>query len=310
MQDILALDEHNRVMEVASNDGAMLREFRALGIPAVGVEPARNVARLAQLEGLATVDEFMGVELAETLLSQGYPGADLIAANNVMAHVPDLDDFLNGIRMLLAPGGEFTVEFPDAALLIAENQFDQIYHEHFSYFTEHSAFDVLARRGLNVFRMDRFPIHGGTIRLTAKAGGVWEQPEHIHGAPFGHPLYADLAYAEEPPKYRRQFMEMLLKWRNEDKRIVGYGAPAKWNTMANYCGIDSSIVSYVVDSTPAKQGKFLPGSRIPVFPPEALELDNPDVIIITAWNWTQEILKKIQHHKDRGAIIVSRLDVL
>lgn len=309
----LGLNENSRILEVASNDGAMLREFRALGVPAVGIEPAKNIARIAQLDGLATIDSFMGVDFAQELLSSGYQGAHLIAANNVMAHVPDLDDFLTGIRMLLAPSGVFTVEFPDAENLVRDNQFDTIYHEHFSYFTKHSAFDALARRGLGVVDSEDIDIHGGSIRLYARPDVRLDLPgEHVQGPAFGQPTAEQRAFYDKPAEYRRELWDKLNRWKREGKKIVGYGAPAKGNTMLNYCGIDAGILDYVVDSTPEKIGKFLPGSRIPIVNPAALALDPdpPDVIVILAWNWQSEISKKLKSHKDRGAIILSRLEEL
>jgi SAM-dependent methyltransferase len=302
MTDRLGLDEHSRVLEVASNDGAMLREFRALGIPALGVEPARNIARVAQLEGLATIDEFMGVELATELLAQGYPGADLIAANNVMAHVPDLDDFLGGINMLLAKDGVFTVEFPDALTLVAGNQFDTIYHEHFSYFPLATAMIALESRGFVVDSFENLHgIHGGSVRVEAQLG------DQGPGDMFSPPDWV-MDYSHKPAEYRAEWLEMLLAFKKDGKKIVGYGAPAKGSTALNYAGIDREIISYVVDSTPAKQYKLLPGSYIPIYPPEHLDEDPPDVILVMPWNWTSEILPKIQKYKDNGAIIMSRLE--
>jgi hypothetical protein len=243
-------------------------------------------------------------------LRRDHVTADLIIANNVMAHVPNLDDFLSGIELLLDERGVFTVEFPNAENLFHLNQFDTIYHEHFSYFTPESATDALRRRGLEVFRTEQLAVHGGSIRLHAKhaTDQSWRSGARDSTAP-SCPEWA-FQYSGTPALYKNRFIDLLLQWSKQGKRVVGYGAAAKANTMLNYCGIGPDLIQYVVDSTPDKVGKYLPGSRIPIHGVPDLEVDQPDVIIILAWNWAKQIAAKLQDHKDRGATIISRLEEL
>ena len=296
----LNLTKNSRVLEVASNDGALLRILRDMQVPALGVEPAINIATVANLDGLATIPEFMGMKLAKKLSALGFK-ADLIVADNVMAHVPDLDDFLGGIALLLAPEGILVVEFPNLMNIVDENQFDTIYHEHFSYFDPVTAVDVLARRGLQFQDVEYLETHGGSVRVFARRS-PFLTPECISIAAY--PEHFD--FVNEPTKLKQSFMHRLTAERQAGKRIAAYGAPAKGNTMLNYCGVKPDLIEYVVDSTPAKIGKYLPGSRIPIRAPEFLDEDKPDVIVILPWNWTDEIVKKLEHHRKRGAIILSR----
>jgi SAM-dependent methyltransferase len=295
----LNLTKDSHVLEVASNDGALLRILRDMKIPALGVEPAENIALAANLEGLATIPEFMGLALAHKMRS-GF-SADLIVADNVMAHVPDLDDFLGGIEMLLAPDGTFVVEFPDLGNLVKDNQFDTIYHEHFSYFSKISAMDALSRRGFVVYDVEQLPTHGGSLRIYAHRRSLSQGISNSLPPPESH-----LTFASKPPELKQAFLYKLVDLKRQGKRIAGYGAPAKGNTMLNYAGIRSDLINYVVDSTPAKQDKYLPGSRIPIKKPEYLDEDKPDAIVILPWNWTPEIVKKLEHARKWGAIILSR----
>ncbi len=279
-----------RVLELASNDGVMLRAFHRHGMTVTGVEPARNVARHALLEGLPTIDRFFGRELAAELVTDGYR-ADLIVANNVLAHVPDLDDFLEGIKAVLAPDGVVSIEVPDLVRLIEDNQFDQIYHEHFSYFTANSACDALRRRGLAVFDVEGVSTHGGSLRLYANHTGIRREEYY---APLGYTeVEAFMAYRQRPAALKQRVLELLTGLRHEGKIIAGYGAPAKATTFLSYCGIGPETIEFIVDSTPSKQRKYLPGARIPILHPDALIERQPDVIVILPWNWSEEITAKI-----------------
>jgi SAM-dependent methyltransferase len=303
-----------RVLEIASNDGTMLRAFQRWDVTVVGVEPARNVARQALLEGLPTIDRFFTSELADELVADGYQ-ADLIVANNVLAHVPDLDDFLGAIKTVLAPDGVVSIEVPSLVNLIEGNQFDTIYHEHLSYFTLLTACDVLWRRGLRVTNAEEIPTHGGSLRLYAEHDGSDARvPAAVRVRPpdliVGLALDEHLVYADKPAELKQRMLELLTGLRHEGKRIAGYGAPAKATTFLSYCGIGPETFEFIVDSTPSKQGKYLPGARIPIFAPEHLTVEQPDVILINAWNWREEIAAKIERDCDWNPMVLCRDEVL
>jgi SAM-dependent methyltransferase len=305
-----------RVLELASNDGTMLRAFQRWDVTATGVEPARNVARQALLEGLPTIDRFFTSELADELVADGYR-ADLIVANNVLAHVPDLDDFIGGIKTVLAPDGVVSIEVPSLVKLIEGNQFDTIYHEHFSYFTLRALCDVLYRRGLYVFDLEELPTHGGSLRVYAQhytgnnlySSRLNDATTHEVREGFAE-IDAYLDYAHKPAELKQRMMELLTGLRREGKHIAGYGAPAKATTFLSYCGIGPETIEFIVDSTPSKQGKYLPGARIPIFPPEHLTVEQPDVIVILPWNWKDEIAAKIERDCDWNPMVLCRDEVL
>jgi SAM-dependent methyltransferase len=306
-----------RVLELASNDGTLLSCFYGREcVVATGVEPARNVARRALLAGIPTIDRFFTQGLADEIAATGYH-ADLVIANNVLAHVPDLDDFIGGIKTVLAPDGVVSIEVPNLVNLIEGNQFDQIYHEHFSYFTVRSLADALLRRGLYAFDLDPLETHGGSIRMwachrdesnlymPALNSAITDEVKAGYHTPDPY-----LAYAGEPAVLKQRMLAMLTGLRGEGRRIAGYGAPAKATTFLSYCGVGPETIEFVVDSTPAKQGKWLPGARIPILPPDALEQHRPDVIVILAWNWAEEIAAKIARDCPWEPMVICRDKVL
>ncbi len=301
----------SQVVELASNDGYLLQHVVERGIPALGVEPAANVAEVARERGVETVVEFFGRELASTLVAQGRQ-ADLLVANNVFAHVPDLNDFAGGMERVLAPGGVITIEFPHLARLIEANQFDTIYHEHFSYFSFLSARTVLRAHGLEVFDVDELPTHGGSLRVYAQRSEGDGHPISSRVAELArreHELELDrleghLGFAPRVTETKWRLLEFLIECRQEGMRVAGYGAPGKGNTLLNYCGIRTDLLEFTVDRNPYKQGQFLPGTRIPIHAPEELERARPDFILILPWNLTDEIVGQLSHLRDRGAHFV------
>jgi SAM-dependent methyltransferase len=305
------LDESSQVVEVASNDGYLLRHVVERGIPALGIEPAANVAEAARARGIDTVVEFFGRALAARLIAQGRQ-ADLLAANNVMAHVPDLNDFVAGMEMLLAPRGVVTIEVPHLLRLVEGNQFDTIYHEHFSYFSFLTAQGVLAAHGLEVFDVDELATHGGSLRLYAQRRTTGHRPVEdavrdltSRELALGFDtLAAHSAFSEQVVATKHALLEFLIERRREGARDAGYGAPGKGNTLLNYCGIRTDLLEYTVDRNPYKQGQFLPGTRIPIRDPEALERDRPDYILILPWNLRDEIVAQLAPARDWGARFV------
>jgi SAM-dependent methyltransferase len=308
------------VVELASNDGYLLQHVVERRIPALGVEPAANVAAAARERGIETVVEFFGRELAARLVFEGRR-ADLLVANNVMAHVPDLNDFVAGMEALLAPDGVVTIEVPNLVRLIEGNQFDTIYHEHFSYFTFLTARRVLSGHGLDVFDVDELSTHGGSLRLYAqrRSGGrqrvgpmVEALAERERALGFdtleGH---GEFAARVEDTKWR--LLEFLIDRRRSGSRIAGYGAPGKGNTLLNYCGIRTDLLDFTVDRNPYKQGQFLPGTHIPILHPEVLEQDRPDFILILPWNLKQEIVAQLEYAREWGAqfiVPIPKVEVL
>jgi SAM-dependent methyltransferase len=288
-----------QVIEIASNDGYLLRHFRDRGVPVLGIEPARNVAAAAQEAGIPTLVEFFGVELARRLAAEGRR-ADLLVANNVLAHTPRLNDFVAGIAAVLQPRGVATLEFPHLVRLVAENQFDTIYHEHFSYFSFTTAMAVFDRHGLELFDVEELPTHGGSLRVYARRAGSGPPP----GSRVGELLererelgvttldyYRDFGARVEESK--RALLEFLIGARRDGRRIAGYGAPAKGNTLLNYCGVRTDFLEFTVDKSPHKQGLYLPGTRIPILPPEELARARPDYVLILPWNLRHEIVAEM-----------------
>jgi 2-polyprenyl-3-methyl-5-hydroxy-6-metoxy-1,4-benzoquinol methylase len=297
MTDELRLSANSLVVEVASNDGYLLQYFRERGVGILGIEPAANVARVAEAKGVSTDIAFFGTATARRLVAAG-KAADLICANNVLAHVPDLNDFVAGFAILLKPDGVITVEFPHLLRLIAGRQIDTIYHEHFSYFSALVVDRVFARHGLRVFDIDRLPTHGGSLRIHAchDANLARQRTERLHGL-LGDERAAGLA---EPAAYDRfaaaaadvkcDVLAFLVAARREGRLVAGYGAPAKGNTLLNYCGVGPELIRFTVDRSPHKQGLYLPGSRIPIFAPARIFEAKPDYVFILPWNLEDEIV--------------------
>ena len=299
------------VVEIASNDGYLLQYFKRGNVPVLGIEPAANCARAAQKAGIPTLVKFFGAELAAELKAQG-KSADLLLGNNVLAHVPALNDFVRGLKVLLKPQGVITMEFPHLLNLMRENQFDTIYHEHFSYFSFFTVEQVFARQGLKLFDVEKLPTHGGSLRIygahaedRTKATSARVAQLLDEEARFG---IADLRsygnFAEQAKRTRRKLLEFLVDAKAAGKTIVGYGAPAKGNTLLNYCGVHSGLVGYTVDRSPHKQGKFLPGTHIPIFDPERIRQTRPDYILILPWNIKEEVMAQMAHVRDWGAKFV------
>jgi hypothetical protein len=316
----LGLGPHSQVVEVASNDGYLLRNFVARGIPALGIEPAPNVAQAAIDQGVKTLVRFFGVETARDLVREG-TRADLLAGNNVLAHVPDLNDFVEGLRILLAPRGVVTMEFPHLARLVEGNQFDTIYQEHYCYFSLIAVRRVLAAHGLTLFDVEELPTHGGSLRIYARhaeedgppvSPAVTALAERETRAGYDRPeTYR--AFATRVEETRLALLEFLIRARREGRTVAGYGAPGKGNTLLNYCGIRQDLLSYTVDRNPYKHGRYLPGTRIPVFPPGRLAETQPDYVLILPWNLRDEILEQLAYVRDWGGrcvIPIPRLEVV
>ena len=269
------------VVEVASNDGYLLRNFVADGIRVLGVDPARNVAAAAEQRGVPTVTEFFGADLARKLMAE-HGFADLLVANNVLAHVPDLHDFTAGLATLLAPGGAVSVEVPHVLALIRGRQFDTIYHEHFSYLGLHVVERLFGEHGLEVFDVEQLTTHSGSLRYWAAHAGTRQRApsvarmREIEAAAGLHRLEGYAGFEQEVRSVKRGLLKLLVEFQERGLRVAGYGAPGKGNTLLNYCGVREDLLPYTVDRNPYKHGKFLPGTHIPVFPPERLDADRPD----------------------------------
>jgi len=292
----------SNALELASNDGSLLGFFQEAGLGVLGIEPSKSVADVALARGIDTRIEFFGFESAHNLNDK----YDIIVANNVMAHVPDLNDFVSGIKEALSPKGVVTVEFPYVGNLLEELQFDTIYQEHFSYFSLGSSRVVFNRHELEIFDVDVLPTHGGSLRIYASHPGVYPKGPTYHRidmlevsdpskSPVSLQQYRNFGPAVA--KYKRDLLNVFTLLKNQGETIVAYGAPAKGNTLLNYCGIGTDFIDYCVDSTPYKQGKYLPGSHIPVYEPNKIDETRPSVVYIQPWNWVNEIKKKLEYTK-------------
>ena len=303
----LGLGPDSLVVELASNDGYLLRHFLPLGIPVLGIEPAANVAKVAIDSGIATRVDFFGVALAEALVADGRR-ADLIIGNNVLAQVPDLNDFVAGMARLLAPDGVVTLEFPHLERLMAENQFDTIYHEHFSYFSLITIERLAARHGLRLVDVDELPTHGGSLRVyLAHAGSMRPTTRRVSDllARERRQGFADVAtyasFAERVTRTKRSLLSFLIAAKDAGKVICGYGAPGKGNTLLNYCGIGTDFLEFTVDRNPYKHGRFTPGMHVPIRPVEAIDELKPDYVLILPWNLKDEIIQQMRHVGAWGA---------
>ena len=311
------LGAKSRVVEIASNDGYLLQYFVRAGIPTLGVEPAANVARHADERGVRTLVEFFGPDTARRLRSDGWL-ADLLIGNNVLAQVPDLNGFVAGMKLALSPRGVITVEFPHVVRMIDENQFDTIYHEHFSYFSLAALMPLFERHGLEVFDVEELPTHGGSLRVYARhaedpsrpvesrVGALRDREEGLGVRTLAY--YWE--FAEGVKEAKRRLLEFLIQAKREGKRVAGYGAPGKGNTLLNYCGIRTDMVDFTVDRNPYKQGKYLPGTHIPIYAPAMLEEARPDYVLILPWNLKDEIVKQLSDIRVWGGRFVVPIPAL
>ncbi len=311
MIEELRLTSRSEVIEIASNDGYLLQYFVKRGIPALGIEPAANVARVAKEKGVETIVKFFGRAVARELSAAGRQPS-LILGNNVLAQVPDLNDFIAGLKLLLGPSGVVTIEFPHLLRSIDGNQFDQIYHEHYSYFSLYSAERIFAAHGLPIYDVEELATHGGSIRIYAAHERDESKPMtdrllalRAEEAKAG---IATLAYYENfelrVRETKRKLLEFLIEAKREGKRIVAYGAPGKGNTLLNYCGIRTDFLDFTVDRSPHKHGKFLPGTHIPIFTPEKLWEARPDYVLILPWNLKTEIMAQLAGIREWGGKFV------
>lgn len=314
-----ALDERSRVIEVAANDGYLLQYFKARGIPCLGIEPTASTATAARGRGLEIIEEFFGVPLAARLHATGQQ-ADLMVANNVLAHVPDINDFVRGFAQLLKPAGIASFEFPHLLRLIEHGQFDTIYHEHFSYLSLLAVQRIFAAGGLQVFDVAELPTHGGSLRVLAQRSATGARPVTAAvGELLGRERSAGLAtagfYAGCQPRLealKDAFLRFLLEARMQGLQVAAYGAAAKGNTLLNYAGVRSDLVRFVADRNPAKQGHYLPGSRIPVVAESVLQQQRPDYVLILPWNLKTEVQQQLAYIRDWGGRFVTavpRLEV-
>jgi SAM-dependent methyltransferase len=308
--DRFGLDGSSQVVEVASNDGYLLQFFQARGVQTLGVEPAANVAAAAEERGIRTVVDFFGERLATRLLDGG-SGADLIVGNNVLAHVPDAHDFVEGLRRLLKPDGVITMEFPHLLRLIEERQFDTIYHEHFSYFSLLSAERLFAAHELTVFDVEELSTHGGSLRVYVAHAqgphGATASLAEVHAKEREaglDELATYLRFGETARAAKRELLTFLVDAKRSGKKIAAYGAAAKGVTLLNFCGVGTDFVDYVVDRSPHKQGRFLPGVRLPIFAPEHVTETEPDVLLILPWNLAEEIAEQMAFVRSWGCELV------
>jgi hypothetical protein len=307
MIERFSLGPDSRVVEVASNDGYLLQYFVQRGIPSLGIEPAANVARAAEERGVRTLVEFFGRDLARRLAATSQQ-ADLLVGNNVLAQVNDINDFVGGLALALAPQGVITIEFPHLMRLVEENQFDTIYHEHFSYFSFLSAREIFAAHGLVLFDVEELPTHGGSLRIYARHTDDASKPVSERARELTAREQAagvlDAAYyqgfAEQVRETKRRILEFLIGARRAGQTVVGYGAPGKGNTLLNYCGIRTDFLDFTVDRNPYKQGKYLPGTHIPIRAPEALAAAKPDYVFILPWNLKDEIMSQLAFIREWG----------
>ncbi len=316
----LKLGRESLAVELASNDGYLLRNFVKMGIPVLGIEPAANVAKVAIEKGVPTLVKFFGRSLAHEMVRDGRQ-ADLVTGNNVIAQVPDLNDFVAGIGVVLKPQGVATLEFPHLIRLMAENQYDTIYHEHFSYFSFITAEKVFSAHGMTLFDVEELPTHGGSIRIYARHGADESRPvtqrvielrdREVAAGLDRMDTYS--TFSESVKESKRGLLEFLIAAKRAGKRIAGYGAPGKGNTLLNYCGIRTDFLDYTVDRNPYKQGKFLPGTHIPICSPEKLFETKPDYVLILPWNFKEEIVQQMAPIRQWGGkfvVPIPRVEVI
>ena len=311
MVERFGLNAGSHVVEIASNDGYLLQYFVKRGIPVVGIEPAANVARVAEDKGVPTLIKFFGTETATALAASGKQ-ADLLLGNNVLAHVPDLNDFVSGMVKLLKPHGVITMEFPHLLRLMAQNQFDTIYHEHFSYFSFLTVEKVFAAHGITLFDVEQISTHGGSLRIFGRHSADGTKPvsprvtalrqEELNAGLDNAKTYA--AFAEQIKAIKRALLRFLINAKEQGKTVVGYGAPAKGNTLLNYCGVRTDLIDYTVDRSPHKHGSYLPGVHIPIYHPDRIAETRPDYVLILPWNLKEEIMLQMAHIRSWGGKFV------
>ena len=303
----LNLNDRSLVVELASNDGYLLQYFVQKNIPVLGIEPAANIAAVAEKKGVRTLVEFFGTDLAGKLAAQERL-ADLVVGNNVLAQVPDLNDFVGGVKLILKPRGVVTMEFPHLMDLMRENQFDTIYHEHFSYFSLTTTRKIFERHGMTLFDVEKLTTHGGSLRIYARHS---EDPSRKVSGRLTELLgmeeeagitsmetYSD--FEENVKRTKRKLLKLLISAKADGCTIVGYGAPGKGNTLLNYCGIRTDMLDFTVDRNPYKQGKFLPGTHIPIFHPDKIRDARPDYVLILPWNFKDEIVEQLSFIREWG----------
>lgn len=308
----LGLTSKAHVIEIASNDGYLLQYFKEKQIPCLGIEPSAKTAKAAREKGIETWEEFFGADLAQRLSQKGKT-ANLIIGNNVLAHVPDINDFVSGLKIALKSDGVVTMEFPHLMRLIEENQFDTIYHEHFSYLSFHTVRRIFAQHGLTLFDVDEIATHGGSLRIYARHHEDNSKPIERNVAALLKKETARgmlkldyyLNFHQAADKVKYALLAFLLEQKKQGKKVVAYGAAAKGNTLLNYCGIKKDLIDIVVDASPHKQGKFMPGSHIPILSPAALVKYQPDWVVILPWNIKSEIFQQHEYIKDWGGQFVT-----
>lgn len=312
----LHLDRRSMVVEIAANDGYLLQYVKERNIPCLGIEPTHSTAQAAKDRGIPVIEEFFGEALASRMLTAHRP-ADLIIANNVLAHVPDINDFVAGIKTLLSPTGTATVEFPHLLNLLRECQFDTVYHEHFSYLGLGTVKRIFERFGLSVYDVERLPTHGGSLRVYAgHAEHGWSPSERL-----GEVLEAEIVYGLQTPapyealqqqaeRIKNELLEFLLSCKKQNRKVIGYGAAAKGNTLLNFAGVKPDLLPIVVDAAPSKQGKYLPGSRIPIVDERIISEQQPDFILIFPWNLRAEISHQLSYINQWGGAFVTAVPQL
>jgi 2-polyprenyl-3-methyl-5-hydroxy-6-metoxy-1,4-benzoquinol methylase len=314
MTERFGYDSKSQIVEIASNDGYLLQYFREKGIPVLGIEPTESTAKAARQKGIESWVEFFGVELAKRMVKEGR-SADLLLGNNVLAHVPDINDFVGGLAIALKPDGVITMEFPHLMQLVEFNQFDTIYHEHFSYFSLLTVQIIFRHHGLEIFDVQELPTHGGSLRIFAKQASSVSNPVQTsvqnlinrEKAAGIDTLNYYQSFWKSVNHVKNAFLSFLLTAKEAGKTIAAYGAAAKGNTLLNYCGIKTDLIDFVVDANPAKQNKFLPGSHIPVVKEEMLKIRKPDYVVILPWNIKDEIREQLSYIRDWGGQFVTAI---
>ena len=309
----LKLDKNSMVIEIASNDGYLLKNFVAAGIPCLGVEPTESTAQAAKAIGVPVLQEFFGEALGQRLKEDGQ-AADLIIGNNVYAHVPDINDFTKGMRAALKQGGTITLEFPHLLELIAHNQFDTVYHEHFSYLSLQTVSRIFAAAGLRVFDVERLSTHGGSLRIYGCHENDPRPTSQTVAAMLNRETQSGLrdlnvynAFQVKADQVKNDFIAFLIEQKRQGKKVAAYGAAAKGNTLLNYAGVKPDLLPYVCDAAAAKQWKYMPGSHIPILPPSMITMRRPDTIVILPWNIAEEVRRQLAHTAEWGAEFITAI---